>query len=114
MHELTLAQNTLEILEQQARKSGARRVTGVWLSIGAFACVEAESLRFCFDMVCRGTLAQDCRLYLEQQTAGAWCPHCRRQVTLPPVPIPVCPFCGADRLQTEAQDRIQIKRMEVA
>lgn len=114
MHELTLAQNTLEILEQQARQNGARRITGVWLSLGAFSCVEEESLRFCFDMVCRGTLAEACQLYLEQQPAEAWCPRCRQQVVLPAAPILVCPLCGGHQLQTDAHDRIQIKRLEVA
>lgn len=114
MHELTLAQNTLEILEQQARLNGARRVTGVWLSIGAFSCVEAESLLFCFDMVCRGTPAEGCVLHLEQQPAEAWCERCRRQVALPDAPLLVCPLCGGHQLQTDAHDHIQIKRLEVA
>jgi hydrogenase nickel incorporation protein HypA/HybF len=113
MHELTLAQNTLEILEQQARQNGARRVTGVWLSIGAFSCVEAESLRFCFDMVCRNTVAQGCQLHLEQQPAQAWCLDCRQQVVLPSAPILICPICGGQQLQTDAHDHIQIKRLEV-
>ncbi|NDL64063.1 hydrogenase maturation nickel metallochaperone HypA [Acerihabitans arboris] len=114
MHELTLAQNTLEILEQQARLNGARRVTGVWLAIGAFSCVEAESLHFCFDMVCRGTAAEGCELHLEQQPALAWCARCARQVTLPHAPLLVCPLCGGHQLQTDAHDHIQIKRLEVA
>lgn len=114
MHELTLAQNTLEIVEQQARLNGAGRVTGVWLSIGAFSCVEAESLQFCFDMVCRGTLAQGCLLHLELQVAQAWCTACQRQVTLPDAPVLICPWCGGHALQTDAHDNIQIKRLEVA
>jgi len=114
MHELTLAQNTLEILEQQARANGARRITGVWLSLGAFSCVEAESLQFCFDMVCRGTLAQGCLLHLEQQPAEAWCSQCKQQVALPSAPILVCPLCGGQQLKTDAHDHIQIKRLEVA
>ena len=34
MHEITLSQRALEIIEQQAQQAGARRVTGVW-SAGA-------------------------------------------------------------------------------
>ena len=33
MHEITLSQRALEIIEQQARQNGARRVTGVWLKV---------------------------------------------------------------------------------
>lgn len=58
MHEITLSQRALEIIEQQALQAGARRVTGVWLKVGAFSCVEASALTFCFELVCRGTLAE--------------------------------------------------------
>ena len=33
MHEITLCQRALELIEQQAAKHGAKRVTGVWLKI---------------------------------------------------------------------------------
>ena len=62
MHEITLSQRALEIIEQQAQQAGARRVTGVWLKVGAFSCVEASALTFCFELVCRGTLAEGCEL----------------------------------------------------
>ena len=56
MHEITLCQRALEIVEQQATQHGAKRVTGVWLKVGAFSCVETSAMTFCFDLVCRGTL----------------------------------------------------------
>ena len=46
MHESPLSPRALEIIEQQARQNGARRVTGVWLKVGAFSCVEASALTF--------------------------------------------------------------------
>lgn len=39
MHEITLCQRALEIVEQQAVQNGAKRVTGVWIKVGAFSCV---------------------------------------------------------------------------
>ena len=62
MHEITLCQRALELIEQQAAKHGAKRVTGVWLKIGAFSCVETSSLAFCFDLVCRGSVAEGCNM----------------------------------------------------
>lgn len=47
MHEITLCQRALELIEQQAAAHGAKRVTGVWLKIGAFSCVETSALAFC-------------------------------------------------------------------
>lgn len=66
-HEITLSQRALEIIEQQAQQAGARRVTGVWLKVGAFSCVEASALTFCFELVCRGTLAEGCELHIAEQ-----------------------------------------------
>lgn len=47
MHEITLCQRALELIEQQATQHGAKRVTAVWLKIGAFSCVETSALAFC-------------------------------------------------------------------
>lgn len=46
MHEITLCQRALELIEQQAVAHGAKRITGVWLKIGAFSCVETSALSF--------------------------------------------------------------------
>ena len=58
MHELSLCQSAVEIVQQQAEQHGVKRVTGVWLEIGALSCVEESAVRFSFDIVCQGTLAQ--------------------------------------------------------
>ena len=47
MHEITLCQRALELIEQQAVQNHAKRVTGVWLTfpaVEALAC--ALSLLF--------------------------------------------------------------------
>lgn len=61
MHELSLCQSAVEIIQQQAEQHGVTRVTGVWLEIGALSCVEESAVRFSFDIVCQGTLAQGVR-----------------------------------------------------
>ena len=46
MHEITLCQRALELIEQQAVQNHAKRVTGVWLKVGAFSCVATSALTF--------------------------------------------------------------------
>lgn len=36
MHEITLCQRAIELIENYARQNKAHRVTGVWLEVGAF------------------------------------------------------------------------------
>ena len=58
MHEMALAESVREIVEETARSSGARRVTAVRLEIGKLAQVEIEAMRFAFEVVKRGSLAE--------------------------------------------------------
>ena len=113
MHEITLSQRALEIIEQQAQQAGARRVTGVWLKVGAFSCVEASALTFCFELVCRGTLAEGCELHIEEQQAECWCEHCQQYVTLLSSKVQRCTQCQRTGLRIVADDGMQIQRLEI-
>ena len=57
MHEMSLAEGILQIVEDTARANAAAQVRAVLLEIGALSHVEEQSLRFCFDAVTRGTVA---------------------------------------------------------
>lgn len=111
MHELSLCQNLVEILEQQAREHGAKRVTGVWLALGANACVEESALHFGFEITCRGTVAEGCQLHLSQSPSQAWCWHCSQRVD--PGEEDVCPLCHRAELQRENNNEMQIKSIEI-
>jgi hypothetical protein len=61
VHEMSIAESVLQIIEDKARADGYARVSAVWLEIGQLAGVETESLRFCFDVVTRDSVARDAR-----------------------------------------------------
>lgn len=54
MHELSLCQSAVEIIQRQAEQHDVKRVTAVWLEIGALSCVEESAVRFSFEIVCHG------------------------------------------------------------
>ncbi len=64
MHELSLCQSAVEIIQRQAEQHDVKRVTAVWLEIGALSCVEESAVRFSFEIVCHGTVAQGCDLHI--------------------------------------------------
>ena len=76
MHEMSLAEGMLQLVEDGARANAATGVKAVWLEIGALAQVEVEALRFCFDAVTRGTLAEGARLEIVTPPGLAWCMPC--------------------------------------
>ena len=59
MHEMSLCEGILQVIEAESVKQGFSRVNNLWLEIGELAGVEIEALEFCFDAVKRGSLAAD-------------------------------------------------------
>lgn len=76
MHELSLCQSAVEIIQRQAEQHDVKRVTAVWLEIGALSCVEESAVRFSFEIVCHGTVAQGCDLHIVYKLRPAWCWDC--------------------------------------
>lgn len=62
MHEVSIAQHLVELSCQAA---GGQKILSLQLRLGTTSCVAEESLRFCFDLVARDTLAQGARLEIE-------------------------------------------------
>lgn len=58
MHELSLCENIIKIIERQAKEQNFTCVEKVSLSVGKTSGASTESLSFCFPMVAKGTVAE--------------------------------------------------------
>ncbi|MGZ5052281.1 MAG: hydrogenase maturation nickel metallochaperone HypA [Methylobacter sp.] len=112
MHEMSLCESILQILEQQAEIQQYRKVKTVRLEIGALAGVEPEALRFCFDTVMQGSLADQAGLEIVNVPGQAWCMQCSRNVAVQQR-YDQCPHCGSHQLQINDGDQMRIKELEV-
>lgn len=112
MHEMSLCEGILQVLEDQAEVQDYRRVKTVWLEVGALAGVEIPALAFSYEVVCRGSLAEGSRLEISAVPATAWCLPCAESVRVEARYDP-CPKCGGHQLQVTAGDELRIKELEV-
>jgi hydrogenase nickel incorporation protein HypA/HybF len=112
MHEMALCEGILQVLEAEAPRQRFRRVKAVWLEIGALAGVEVEALRFAFDVVCRGSLAEGAALHIVDLPGQAWCLACGETVVVRSRHDP-CPRCGGYQIQVTGGDEMRIKELEV-
>lgn len=113
MHEMSLAEGIVQIVESTARANEARAVRAVWLEIGALSHVEQEALRFSFEVVKRGTVAKDARLEVVTTPGRAWCMPCGAAVDLAKLGDP-CPTCGSYQLQVTHGEEMRVKEIEIA
>ena len=63
MHEMSLCQNIMEIIDQQQKKHEIHEVTDIWLEIGALSCVEQSAVEFCFELCEKIPLLKNCQLH---------------------------------------------------
>lgn len=111
MHELSLCESLLEIIEEQASVHNYRRVRTVWLEVGRFAGVECDALRFSFDVVMRESLAEGAKLNIIDIPGRGWCFDCGEEVSLEEG-FEFCPRCRGP-VQITAGQEFRIKELEV-
>ena len=112
MHEMSLCESILGILEDEAEKQGFCKVNRVRLEIGALSGVEIEAMRFGFDAVTRGSLAEGAVLEIISLPGTAWCLPCAREVEVAQR-YDACSLCGGYQLQVTGGEEMRIKDLEV-
>ena len=112
MHEMSLAESVRQIVDETARANGARRVAAVRLEIGRLAQVEVEAMRFAFEVVKRGSLADTARLDIVESDGTAWCMRCCEPVVIARRGD-ACPKCGSYQLQVTGGDRMRVMDIEI-
>lgn len=107
MHELSLAERAMAIVEKTAAQAGARRITRVRLRVGALAHVEADTLVYCCEMVAASGLAAGAVIECEREAGRVWCETCACEQPLSRIGDP-CPVCGGYALQVRDGDRLSV------
>ncbi len=112
MHEMSLAEGVLQIVEDAARNQGFARVRLVRLEVGRLSSVEPDALRFCFDAVTRGSIAEGAALDIVDTPGTAWCMQCSDTVPMAAL-YDACPRCGSYQVQVTAGTEMRVKELEV-
>ena len=112
MHEMSLCESILDVLEQQAQLQQFRTVKTVCLEIGKLSCVEIDALRFSFSAVMENTLAASATLKIIEIDGQAWCQSCQQTVIITQR-YEECPHCGAYPLEINDGEQMRIKELEV-
>ena len=112
MHEMSLAEGILQIIEDYAKAQRFARVSVVVLEIGQLAGVEAEALRFCFDAVTRDTLADGAELQVIDVPGSGWCLGCSESVPITQL-YDACPHCGGYQVHPVGGTEMRVKELAV-
>lgn len=112
MHEMSLAEGVLQLVEDTARRESAHRVKLVVLEIGRLSSVEPEAIRFCFEAVTHGGIAQGAALEIIAVPGAGWCMPCAETVAMEEL-YGACPKCGSHQVQPTGGTEMRVKEIEI-
>jgi hydrogenase nickel incorporation protein HypA/HybF len=113
MHEMSLAEGILQLVEAAAQREQARRVSAIVIEIGQLAAVEPDALRFCFEAVVHGTLAEGARLEIIDIPGTGWCPDCNQETVLHELHA-ACPHCDSYQVQARTGTEMRVREIEIS
>ena len=93
MHELSLADGILRMVQASAASAHFTRVARLRLEAGALAGVEPQALRFALDAIRIGTCLEGAQIDIDEPPGRAWCASCRAEVRIDSRADP-CPQCA--------------------
>ena len=112
MHELSIAQNIVEIVEQHLPEIGVREVKSVKLKVGDLSGVVPDSVKFCFDAMTAGTRLQGATMEIEHVPFVLKCNKCGKDSTNESG-IVLCDFCGGSDARIISGNELLVTEIEL-
>jgi len=112
MHELAITQSMFNLIMEQAKEAGAKKVGKINLVIGEMTGVISDCVQFYFDFISKGTLAEGAALSFVMVPPKAQCRSCDKLFELKEFDW-TCPHCGGSSLQIVAGKELFVESIEV-
>jgi hydrogenase nickel incorporation protein HypA/HybF len=113
LHELSFAENIVEIIHKSVPAEELEDVRIIRMKIGALSGIVADSLDFCFSAISAQTSLANARLEIENVPFSVQCNSCRKTF-INDIGIVVCPECGGIDTNVVAGRELQLIEIELA
>lgn len=112
MHELSIAQNIIEIVRQSLGTAPAQSVKKINLLVGKLTNILPDSLQFCFDALVQNTNLGNASLIIDHVPVEFICDACHSNTILDDWYFH-CPSCGSPNVRVIRGNELQIQEIEL-
>jgi len=112
MHELSIAQNIIEIVNNSISENEGSKVKFVYLKVGKLGNVVTDSLNFGYNILVKDTELKNSSLVIDNIPITIECENCNAISTLEDL-IFICPNCSSPKVKLISGDELQIKEIEL-
>lgn len=111
MHEISIANNIIEILEDYSQSIKNKKMKAVYLKIGEMSNVLVESLLFGFKSLVHNTKFERIELIIENIPLGIICRNCKEPAEISEMSFD-CKFCGNSEIEIISGRELEISKIE--
>ncbi len=111
MHELSIAQSLLKIVQDESKKHGVTRVTRVCVRIGTLSAIVPEALSFSFEVISKSTVAEGAAFDIEVVPARVRCANCNTDFEVDSSSF-LCPKCEGFASEIISGKELEITHIE--
>lgn len=112
MHELSVAQEIIGIVQENLPGGNNHCVKTVKLKIGKLTNILPDSLTFCFEALTKDTALDGAQLDIQHIPITLQCNGCRAVSEIEGF-VFACPSCGSADIKTIAGDELQVSEIEI-
>jgi len=112
MHEMSIAQSLIDIIQEEMSKNNAKTLRSVRLNVGQMSAIVPDSLSFCFEVIVSGTDMEGARLDMDIIPLKGYCQTCEKEFEIEDYNF-TCPFCEGTKIETISGQDLTIVEIEV-
>lgn len=112
MHETSIIQDLLELIEKQAKENKAKAVVSVEVQIGRLSGVEPELLKSAFDVLKMTTIAKSSKFVMDVRDVKIKCKNCKQEKVLQEF-IFICPDCCSIEVDVLEGEGMYLQSLEL-
>ena len=112
MHEMAITQSMVDLVLDEARKGGARRVTRINLVLGELSGVVGDCVQFYFGLMSKDTIAEGAAIVFSTVATKAKCRQCSRVFEVKESDW-ICPDCHSVGVDLVAGNELFVESIEV-
>lgn len=112
MHELSVAQNIIEIVKENVPGKELGNVKTIFLEVGEFSGIVSDSLQYCFDVIKTDTPLEGSKMEIKKIPFLLYCNECKTKTTNN-MGIRFCEKCGTCNTKIMSGMDMQITKVEL-
>jgi len=112
MHEMSIAQSILDIVDEYMVKENGRKLKEVVVEIGELTAVVPESLAFCYEVLVENSHYQNSKICINIIPLMGTCLDCHHSFKIKDFEF-YCPDCQSSNIDVKGDQELRISHLEV-